>query len=312
MDVFLSHELPHHTMKAKHISASTIFVFFLYLTGCSVHIVNLTPPKFPASPTGTYTLQALVDVSQKTVIPDSFEALIVIDGEHYSMSKQSSNNYLFEYDYQPPPKKSIVRFYYVLNYLVKNRNKAPVLKQIISDLHQTQLTQSTTLRLDKQRAAVDTKVTLYGSQFIQQDRVLIDGTPCETTFISSKKLQFLVPEIKPSFGYIVEVFTPRGMLKAGTLRVDAANPLRVLPKELELKLGQPKALAFMLNYPAPYGGLYIDVTTDIPDSIIMPKVLIPERARTVSITLEGKHISNGNLFINAGTLPEIVLPVTVR
>ena len=299
-------------MKAKRILIPTTIVFLLCFTGCSVRIVNLTPSEFSPSQTGTYTLKAQVDVSQQAVIPNSLEAFVVIDGEQYPMSQKLIDGYVFEYDYKPPSQKLLVRFYYVLNYLVTKKDKAPALKQIISKLHQAQLPNSIVLRLNKERAAVDTKVTLYGEQFTKQDRVLIDGTPCETTFISSKELRFLVPEIKPGFGYIVDVFTPRGMLKAGTLRVDEANPLRVLPEKLELKIGRPKALVFMLNYPAPYGGLYISVKTDIPDSIIMPEVLIPERARTVSATIEGKYITNGNLFIKAGELPEIVVPVNIR
>lgn len=299
-------------MKAKRILVSATIVSLLCLTGCSIRIVNLTPPQFLPSPTGSHTLTAQVDVKQQRVVPDSLRIFVVIDGEQRPMSKKPSSDHVFEYDYKPPAKKLMVRFYYVLNYMVSRKNKSPVLKQIISDLHQAQLPDPITLRLDKKRAAVDTQVTLHGEQFTDRDRVLVDGTPCETTFISSKKLQFLVPEIKPSFGYTVEVFTSRGILEAGTLRVDAANPLKVLPKKLDLKIGQPKALAFMLNYPAPYGGLYIDVTTDIPDSITMPEVLIAERTRTVSVTIKGEQISNGHLFIKAGKLPEIIVPVTVR
>ena len=298
-------------MKAKRIFVSISIVVFLCLTGCSVRMINLTPSDFPPSSTGAYTLKAQAEVRQKTVAPDSFEAFVVIDGVQYPMAKQS-NGYLFEYDYQPPSDKLLVRFYYVLNYIVKEKNRAPILKQIISDLYQAHLPNLITLELDRQRAAVDTQVTVFGDEFTNKDRVLIDGALCETTFISPQELQFTVPEVKASFGYVIEVFTSRGTVRAGTLRVDAANPLRVLPKELELKSGQPKALAFMLDYPAPFGGLYIDVTTDIPDSIIMPEVLIPERARTVSVTIESKHIGNGNLFIKAGDLPEIIVPVTIR
>ena len=275
-------------------------------------MVNRTPPEFPPSPTGTYPLEAQVDFNQKTVLPDSFKAFVVIDGQQYPMTRNPSGDHLFTYDYQPPAEKLIVRFYYVLSYLEATGDEAPELKEIISGLYQTELPNTVILRLDRDRAAVDTEVTLHGERFTRQDRVFIDGVPCETTFISSRELQFLVPEIRSSFGYNVEVFTPRGMLSVGTLRVDAANPLRVLPKELALKVGQTAALAFMLDRPAPFGGLYIDVTTDIPDSIVMPEILIPERARTVSVNLEGKLISNGNLFIKAADFPEIVVPVTVR
>ena len=44
----------------------------------------------------------------------------------------------------------------------------------------------------------------------------------------------------------------------------------------------------------------------------MPEVLIPEGARTVSASIEGDKVGNGNLFINANDLPELVIPVTIR
>ena len=277
-----------------------------------MEIANRTPPEFSPSPTGTYTLKAEVTVSQRSVVQNSLEAFVVIDGEQHPMSQKLTDGYIFEYDYRPPSKKLLVNFYYILNYFVTKKSEAPVLEQIISDLYQARLPNSMSLQMDKDRAAVDTEVSIYGEQFTREDRILIDGTPCETIFISSGELKFIVPEIKPSFGYVVEVFTPKGMLNAGTLRVDDAHPLKILPKELALKAGQPQALVFMLNDPAPYGGLYVTATTDIPDSIYMPKILIPERTRTVSVIIEGKHIGNGNLFFKAGDLPEIVVPVTIR
>ena len=41
-----------------------------------------------------------------------------------------------------------------------------------------------------------------------------------------------------------------------------------------------------MDNPAPMGGLYINVTTDIPSSVIMPEVIIPETARTVNIAVQ--------------------------
>jgi len=299
-------------MKAKRISVSAIVGSLICLVGCSTYLVNQTPQQFPPSPDGTYTIAAEVKTNQKNIIPDSFEAFVVIDGEQFPMSREFSSNYLFVYDYKPSTEKSITRFYYVLNYMEENKNNSQSLKQIISNLHQTQLPDKLRFRLDRKRAAVDTKVSLYGDQFTDQDHVLIDGISCETTFVSTGELQFLVPEINPSFGYEVKVFTSGGLFNTGVLRVDAANPLRVLPSELELKVGQSKAIAFMLNHPAPQGGLYIDVTTDIPDSIIMPEILISESAHTISTTIQGKQIGEGYLFIKTGELPEIVVPITVR
>lgn len=300
-------------MKAKRIPTFALIVFLLCATGCSVRIVNKTPPGFSPSTDGFYKIKAGIETNRKDVVQESFEAFVVIDGEQRPMLRNyDSSDNLFEYDYQPDPNKSLVRFYYVLNYLTEHKNKAPALQQMISGLYQFQLANAMVLKLDKQRAAVGTTVTLYGEQFTDQDYVLIDGISCKTTFISPNELQFQVPDMSPSFNYIVDVFTAKGIFNAGKLRVDAANPLRVVPEKLELKTSQPKAIAFMLEKPAPYGGLYIDVSTDIPDCIVMPELLVPEGARTFSTAIEGKHISNGNLFINVDGLPEIVVPVTVR
>ena len=99
---------------------------------------------------------------------------------------------------------------------------------------------------------------------------------------------------------------------AGYLRIDPASPLSVLPNSSALEPGQRQALAFALDTPAPDGGLYINITTDIPDSIIMPEVLIPEGARTVSAIIEGDKVGSGQLFINSEGLPELVIPLTIH
>ena len=113
-----------------------------------------------------------------------------------------------------------------------------------------------------------------------------------------RQLQFVVPELRPDFGYGIEVRSTTRAQTAGYLRIDPASPLSVLPNQLSLEPGQRQALAFALDYPAPDGGLYINVTTDIPGSIIMPEVLIPEGARSVSAVIEGGKVGSGHLFIN--------------
>lgn len=90
------------------------------------------------------------------------------------------------------------------------------------------------------------------------------------------------------------------------------NPLHVLPNTLTLEPKQRLALAFALDYPAPQGGLYLNITTNIPDSIIMPEVLIPEGARTVNATIEAGEPGQGTLFINAADLPELTVPITIK
>jgi hypothetical protein len=299
-------------MKAKRIFLSSFLVLAFYLSGCSVKIVNTTPDIAHASPTGNYTLSAHAQVNKKTVVTSSLEAFVVIDGEQRAMTATTSAPNLFKYDYPAPPQEELTRFYYVLKFVTQKEDGTAVPAQIISDLYQVQLPNQITLTVEKTRAAVGTRVSINGQGFTGQDIVFIDHTPAETIFSSPTKLQFVVPQLKPNFGYSIEVRSTTRAQTAGYLRIDPASPLSVLPNQLSLRTGQSQALAFALDYPAPYGGLYINITTDIPDSIIMPEVLIPEGARTVSATIEGDKVDQGHLFINASTLPELVIPLTIR
>lgn len=299
-------------MKAKRIFLSSSLVLAFCLTGCSVKIVNTTPDIAPASATGNYTLSAQAKVKKNTVVPNSLEAFVVIDGEQRAMQAAANVPNLFEYNYSAPTEKELARFYYVLNFATQKDQQAPVSVQIISELYQVQLPSRISLRIDTTRAAVGTRVSIDGQGFSNKDIVFVDNTLAETIYISPTKLQFVVPEVKPDFGYSIEVRNTTRAQTAGYLRIEPASPLSVLPAKLTLEPSQRQALAFVLDTPAPYGGLYINVTTDIPDSIIMPEVLIPEGARTVSATIEGDKIGSGHLFINASGLPELVIPLTIR
>ncbi len=91
-----------------------------------------------------------------------------------------------------------------------------------------------------------------------------------------------------------------------------SNPLTIIPSSLKLKKGERLAMAFALNKPASQGGLYLDVTTDISDAIIMPEVIIPVGARTVNVTVEGAEVAEGSLYIRGPGIKEIVIPVTIQ
>ena len=56
----------------------------------------------------------------------------------------------------------------------------------------------------------------------------------------------------------------------------------------------------------------MDITTDVPRSVIMPVARIPEGSGTVSIPIKGGEPGSGNLFVNVPGLKEVVVPVVVR
>ena len=299
-------------MKAKRIFLSALLILTSSFTGCSVKILDRTPAIATASPTGNYTLRAQALINKKTVDRSSLEAFVVIDGEQFPMTTDLAESGFFAFDYQPPVDDLSTRFYYVLNYQTQAHEAAPVPRQIISDLYQVEFPNPIRLSLNTRRAAIGSRVAVRGQEFSSKDIIFVDAVAAQTSFISPTELQFIVPDATPGHGYAVEVRSLKHAQIAGHLRIDPANPLSVLPNRLDLQSGERQALAFALNEPAPIGGLYLNITTDIPDNIIMPEVLIPEGARTVSASIEGDKVGNGHLFISASNLPELVIPITIR
>jgi hypothetical protein len=53
------------------------------------------------------------------------------------------------------------------------------------------------------------------------------------------------------------------------------------------------------------------VTTDVPDSVIMPEVVIPQGQTSVTVTVEGGKQGSGSLFLKGFGNGEVTVPVTV-
>jgi hypothetical protein len=57
----------------------------------------------------------------------------------------------------------------------------------------------------------------------------------------------------------------------------------------------------------------LDVTTDVPDSVIMPEVIVPEGANSVTVDVKGGKPGAGNLFLKGyGSSGEITIPLVVK
>jgi hypothetical protein len=89
-----------------------------------------------------------------------------------------------------------------------------------------------------------------------------------------------------------------GNLDVGTFRVDAIS-FQVSPAALTLRQGEQQALTFTIPSPAPAGGMLIDVRTDMPESVIMPEVMVPANATSVTIPVQGGKPGTGSLFFTS-------------
>ena len=104
-----------------------------------------------------------------------------------------------------------------------------------------------------------------------------------------------MPAVTPAHTYRLTVRGAGATLDAGTFRVDAVY-LQVYPSALYLRTEETQEVTFTIAQPAPAGGMLIDVSTDVAESVIMPEVIIPAGGTSVSVPVKGAKPGTGSLF----------------
>ncbi|MDH7503417.1 MAG: hypothetical protein QHJ82_12005 [Verrucomicrobiota bacterium] len=87
--------------------------------GCSTTITNLTPNAAHRSPDGLYTIEARWDTNQRTMIWDSLEPYIIIDGKLIPMQKSDVLPNQWRATIEVPQQKSFVIYQFKFNYLTQ-------------------------------------------------------------------------------------------------------------------------------------------------------------------------------------------------
>lgn len=299
-------------MVVRNISIS-LGAFLLY--GCSPTITNLTPQSVPKNPSNTYRLTMRSDVTQGDTVQGTFKPIIIIDGQEKAMMESPLGKNFFFYDYDKMPREqNRAIYYYQINY-DKNIRGNIVNKQVKSKLYNISLLDRYGLSLVDNRAPVGAKIDIVGKGFNENDKVIVGKVLAETEYVSGNVISFIVPEIIPNnYNVYVSSNAQEGTKLeefVGNLIVDSPK-LTVDVESIKLEQGGVQEITFSLSYPSNRGGLAIDVTTDIPDSIIMPEVVIPEGESSVSVDIEGGEAGEGNLYVNARGFQEISIPVEVK
>jgi hypothetical protein len=166
------------------------------------------------------------------------------------------------------------------------------------------------LSLEVNRGPVGARIGVLGRGFTAQDGIYFEGSPARTVFESPTSLSFFVPALAPGRNYAVTLGSTAGNSPVGTFRIDAGN-VTVDPSSLNLAPGGQQTLTFTVANPAPAGGLLLDVTTDVPESVIMPEVVVPEGATSVSVTVQAGRPGSGSLFLKGYGGGQLTIPVTV-
>ncbi len=280
------------------------------MSGCSTGMINLTPGKIPVNSSGIYTFSLRVKPSEAKIDKESIKANIVIDGETHRMVKSNLGEYIFEYEHLIPGNRASAKYYYELVYNFKTKVvKRHERKK--TKLFAVKLIDRYVIQLESDRGVQGSKVAVLGRGFNPEDRIVFDDTEISTEFQSPNSISFIVPGVPANVDYNVSLRSYHNDdILIGDFRVDSSK-IGISPNKISLLSGQVETLNFNIDFEAPAGGLIINVTTDIPQSVIMPEVLIPEGEKSVNVPLEGGEKGEGYIFVESSGFSLVEVPVII-
>ncbi len=297
------------TVKRLLVSLFASACLFL-LAGCDLTVTNLSPSSLPANPSHIYTLSARATPKSQSIVPGSIGVNIIIDGKSHPMGKSALGSDIYEFDYQLPPDREELTYYFQVNYTVENKGRLHP-REEYTGVITSRVVNRYVFSLETNRGPVGARIGIVGRGFTKDDVVSFDGTPVRTEFESANSIAFYVPAVPTGANYGVTLRGPTGTSPVGTFRVDSSS-LSVNPGSLDLQSGGSAELTFSLPSPASEGGQLLDVTTDIPDSVIMPEVLVPAGQSSVTVPVTGGQPGTGSLFLRGYGAGEVTIPVTVK
>jgi hypothetical protein len=302
-------------MKIKALRNSLfVLVAVLFISGCRTTFQDFTPERIPQNPSGIYTFSFTADIPTSNRIEGSERAQIVINGETFDMVRSRADDLTFSYDYKMPPGISEARYYYVVSwdYAAGGGAKTATRYSTVETgkVFQARLINRYPIQLVNDRGPAGSSIPIVGNGFTSQDVVVVGGTEALTTVHSANSLEFIVPPVPAGRTYRVALRTGSGDLQAGNFRVDEAA-FRVQPQRIDIAAGETDFLIIETDNPAPLGGLVIDAQTDVPASLVMPEIVIPEGARSVNVNVTGGEPGSGVLILTVPGYAPIEIPVSV-
>lgn len=295
----------------KFVAWLTFALSLVFLTGCeTLTLTNLTPGTLPENPSRIYTITMRVTPARNAApAPQNITPFIIIDGKNYQMVKSKLGENIFEYDYQLPANRTEMAYYFIVKYQVEVSGRLEP-RETYSELTRASTVNRYVLSLEVNRGPVGARISVLGRGFSPQDVIYFDNVPTRTVYESPNSLSFYVPALEAGRNYQIMLGSASGNSPVGTFRIDASS-LSVIPSALTLRPGETQVLTFTVANPAPAGGLLLDVTTDVPECIIMPEAVVPAGQTTLTINVQGGKPGTGSLFLKGYGAGEVTIPVTV-
>ena len=278
------------------------------IAGCGTPVTNITSQTIPENPSQIYTITTRIKPREGWQKKENIRVQIVIDGQIHDMHRSTYSDDIYEYDFPMPPGVKEASYYVLLNYDVPG-SIGKKTREYYTPLTHISLTNRYVFTIEANRGPTGARIGVVGRGFTPQDVVYLDNTPTRTVYESMNSVSFQVPPI-PSGNYRVTLNSPAGNQDIGTFHVDGVS-LSVAPSSLSMRRGERVDVTFSVSSPAPAGGLLVNVTTDVPHSVIMPEVIIPAGQTSVSVQLRGGEPGSGSLFVGAAGKGELTVPVSV-
>ncbi|MBC7369261.1 MAG: IPT/TIG domain-containing protein [Undibacterium sp.] len=280
------------------------------LSGCdTVVLTNLTAPSLPENPSQIYTFTLRVTAKTNAVVTGSLMPKIIVDGQSFAMKRSAFGEGIYEFEYQLPGGRDEVAYYFLVPFKIETQNGVSD-SEVYTEIVRAKIVRRYVLSLEVNRGPIGARISILGRGFSQQDSVFFDNLPARTTYESPNAISFIVPAVEANKNYRVMLGSSAGNSPVGTFRVDPSS-LNVSPSSLNLRGGERQTLTFNVPVSAPPGGLLIDITTDVPESVIMPEIIVPQGQTSVTITVEGGKAGNGSLFVKGFGAGEVTIPVSV-
>lgn len=281
---------------------------FIGLTGCQTSVIcNKTPAQLPQNNSELYTIAMEITPNGQNIVQDSCSAKIAIDGEIYDMNRANYNEFTF--NYRRPLDHHRVCYYYDVSYVVRGENGQKS-KNERSPLYQLTVANRYAIGFESNRGVPSNEVILLGRGFVKEDYIEIGGTACQTRFISPNALSFTVPMLEKFGKFDAVLVSDNGNIGLGEFCIDPLG-FHVNVDKIQLHEGEKMAIIVQSDIVAPSKGITIEVTTDIPDSIIMKDIFIPEGAKQATVVVCGKKGATGSLFLEAKGFSEVQIPVEI-
>ena len=288
---------------------STPSAVLLGLAGCAQTLTNMTPEIAQRNPSNLYRFTTQCNILESKVIPGSFDLNLVIDGEKHPLQSEALTPAFFYYDHILDTERTEAKYYFELNYQLNNRGKLRNYSAK-TPLSTFKIEERCCFCLDNERAPVGTSIKILGCGFTSGDRVVVGEYNAVTTFESENVLKFTIPPVIAGKAYPVYAICNNQKAFVSNLLVDNSR-FFIEPDSIEVMKGEKVSFTVETNAPVATD-LYVNVTTDVPESVIMPEVIIKAGKSSITLEIEGGEPGKGSLFVNAQGYDEVTIPIDVQ